>query len=317
MKELRVQWLGRREYLATVALQEELVRQRRAGEIPDTLLLLEHEAVITVGRAYPASLRSAPLPALAGERLGEGDVNGYVNGNADCHEESRDALPLPQETRSVSGEGSLRSSGGGPPYDNGSSPLPLSRRPSVSARDTAAGSGEGNGGVPPIPVVETSRGGQATYHGPGQLVAYPIVDLRQWRTDLHWYLRQLEAAGIETLRRLGLSAGNRPGHTGVWIEERKIASIGVAVRGWVTYHGLALNVACDMAGFADFDPCGLPSEVMVSLRELGVEATVIAVAAAFAQAFQQTMGYGRLNTLPETPEDFLRLTDVSTTIRGR
>jgi len=264
VRELQVWRLGTREYAATVALQKELVRRRRAGEIPDTLLLLEHEAVITVGRATGNVVPPA-APSLQGGGGGNGDGRG--------------ALPLPR------GEGSLRSSGGGTPSG--------------------------------IPIVETSRGGQATYHGPGQLVAYPIVDLRQWRTDLHWYLRQLEAVGVETLRRLGVEAGNRPGHTGVWIGERKIASIGVAVRGWITYHGLALNVDCDMAGFDGFSPCGLPSDTMVSLRDLGLALTTSQVGGAFAEAFQGVFGYGRLNILPETPEALLHLRAVSTTMRGR
>lgn len=230
MRELVVGWLGRREYLATVSLQEELVRLRRVGGLPDVLLLLEHEAVITVGR--------------------------------------RDADGLPSAAQ-------------------------------------------------PIPTVETSRGGQATYHGPGQLVAYPILDLRQWRQDLHWYLRQLETVGIETLRQFGLNAGNGAGHTGVWIEEKKIASIGVAVRGWVTYHGLALNVDCDMAGFAGLRPCGLPPETMTSLRDLGGVGTVPEVAAAFEKAFQGVFAYDKLSSLPETPEDLLPLRPVATTICGR
>lgn len=210
MTNLAVAWLGRREYTATVALQEELVRLRRAGEAPDMLLLLEHEAVITVGRGAGWEAR-----------------------------------------------------------------------------------GPSNG----IPLVETSRGGQATYHGPGQLVAYPIIDLRARHKDLHWYLRQLEAVGVEALRQFGVQTRNIPGHTGVWIDNRKIASIGVAVRGWVTYHGLAMNVDCDMGGFAGFDPCGLPPETMVSLRDLGVAATVPEVAGAFAQAFQATFGYDKLVAL--------------------
>lgn len=148
-------------------------------------------------------------------------------------------------------------------------------------------------------------------------MAYPIIDLRQWQTDLHWYLRQLEAAGIVALEALGVMAGNRAGHTGVWIGERKIASIGVAVRGWVTYHGLALNVDCDLAGFAGFNPCGLPPETMISLRELGVETTTAELAEPFARAFQGVFGYGKVDFLPETPEDLLHLIAVSTTICGR
>jgi lipoyl(octanoyl) transferase len=116
-----------------------------------------------------------------------------------------------------------------------------------------------------IGVHEVERGGDVTFHGPGQLVGYPILDLRQHREDLHWYLRSLEAALVESLRILGLAAGCRPGLTGVWINERKIASIGIHVKQWITYHGFALNVTTDLSYFGLIVPCGIPGVVMTSV----------------------------------------------------
>lgn len=206
MKALEVRSLGLCEYRAMVALQEELVRQRRDGEIADTLLLLEHEPVITVGR-------TKGVGESAADRVGE------------------------------------------------------------------------------IPVVETSRGGQATYHGPGQLVLYPILDLRQWRCDLHEYLRQLEAVVIQSLATVGLTGERRDGYTGVWVAGLKIASIGVAVRGWITYHGVALNVCNDMAGFAAINPCGLPAAVMTRVVDQGAAVTVAELLPAAEAAFRSVFEY--------------------------
>ena len=119
-----------------------------------------------------------------------------------------------------------------------------------------------------VPVVEVERGGDVTYHGPGQLVAYPIVFLEEGERDLHRFLRNLEEAIIRALGDVGLAAGRRVGATGVWIEERrKIASIGIACRRWVTFHGLALNVATDLTAFARIRPCGFDAEVMTSVSE--------------------------------------------------
>lgn len=207
MRPLEVRHLGLCEYQAMVKLQEALVSQRRAGEVGDTLLLLEHEPVITVGRAH------RPAPGLA------------------------------------------------PASDS-------------------------------IPIVETARGGQATYHGPGQLVIYPILDLRQWQPDLHWYLRQLEETVIRAVGEFGLAAHRREGYTGVWANGKKIASIGVAVRGWITYHGVALNVDCDMRPFSCMSPCGLPAEIMSSLSEQGLPVTVADVMPLVEKAFRETFGFG-------------------------
>ncbi|KAK9845768.1 hypothetical protein WJX81_001903 [Elliptochloris bilobata] len=105
--------------------------------------------------------------------------------------------------------------------------------------------------APPLPLHRTERGGEVTYHGPGQLVAYPVLDLRRFRSDLHWYLRALEEVVIRALREVsGLEGVRRAGLTGVWLPGGKVAAIGVRARRWVAYHGLALNVAPDLAPFA-------------------------------------------------------------------
>ena len=144
-----------------------------------------------------------------------------------------------------------------------------------------------------VSVVEVERGGDVTYHGPGQLVGYPILDLTDHRPDLHWYLRTLEDALVLALGRLGVEAERRAGLTGVWTAGRKIASIGIHVKQWVTFHGFALNVATDLTAFDLIVPCGIEGVVMTSVAEelvrpgspaLWAEA-IEAVTAAFAETF--------------------------------
>jgi len=189
VKAARTIDLGRREYRQVWTLQQELVAQRQRGEIEDTLVLVEHPDVITLGRRL-----SAPANVVA-------------------------------------------------PGD--------------------------------IPVVEIERGGDVTYHGPGQLVGYPILALDGDERDLHAYLRNLEEALIGVCADVGLAGGRKAGWTGVWIGERKVASLGIAVRKWVTMHGFALNVATDLARFAAINPCGLDAAVMTSLaRECGRAVTL-------------------------------------------
>lgn len=119
-------------------------------------------------------------------------------------------------------------------------------------------------------VVEVERGGDVTWHGPGQLVGYPILDLRRHRTDLHWYLRTLEQALIGALARIGIDSRRIAGKTGVWTDSRKIASIGIHVKRWVTLHGFALNVDPDLAWFDRIVPCGISDVRMTSVAaELG------------------------------------------------
>ena len=127
----------------------------------------------------------------------------------------------------------------------------------------------------PYPVFEINRGGQATYHGPGQLVGYPIIDLRIRGRDVHHYLRKLENVLIDLLADFGLQGVRIDGKTGVWIQDRKIASIGVGVRKWVTMHGFALNVASDLSGFQNITPCGLSGVRMTSISgELATEVSL-------------------------------------------
>ncbi|MCD6361103.1 MAG: lipoyl(octanoyl) transferase LipB [Armatimonadetes bacterium] len=190
--------------------QRELLKRRRAGEIPDTLLLLEHPEVVTVGR-------------------GATDAADWVNLAA------------------------LRARG--------------------------------------VEVLHVARGGLATYHAPGQLVGYPILNLRELRTDLHWYLRSLERVLIEALGELGCPARRREGFTGVWVGRHKVASIGVAVRGWVTWHGFALNVNCHTPLREALTPCGLSSDVMASLDELmDTPPEMGAVSEAVAECFCAVFG---------------------------
>ncbi|MEY2520845.1 MAG: lipoyl(octanoyl) transferase [Verrucomicrobiota bacterium] len=131
----------------------------------------------------------------------------------------------------------------------------------------------------PHPLFPINRGGQATYHGPGQLIGYPIIDLRECGQDLHRYLRWIEALLIETLAEVGITATTRQGLTGVWIADRKIASIGVGVRHWITMHGFALNVCGDLAPFDQIVPCGIANVTMTSIeKETGGEYSLEAVA---------------------------------------
>lgn len=170
------------DFQETWSHQEELVAQRRSGEINDTLLLLEHAPVYTIGRTRDQS-------------------------------SLRDQSQLPH------------------------------------------------------PLVEINRGGEGTFHGPGQLIGYAILDLSGYRQDLHRHLRNLEEAIIRTLDKIGIKAQRREGLTGVWIESRKIASLGVGVRSWVTLHGLALNVQRkSLPPFQAITPCGIADVTMTSIE---------------------------------------------------
>ena len=209
-------WLGRLAYQPALDLQEKTLAARAAGEIPDQLLLLEHDPVYTIGRQRDRS--------------------------------SLGATPLPH------------------------------------------------------PVVEINRGGQATFHGPGQLVGYFIFDLQKLTPDLHLFLRWIEEGLIALLQGYGLTAQRREGLTGVWIEDRKIASIGVGVRKWITMHGFALNIASDLTGFESITPCGLTGVTMTSLsRELGREIPVEEAATAAETIFISRYPFlSSLNPQPST-----------------
>jgi lipoyl(octanoyl) transferase len=149
-----------------------------------------------------------------------------------------------------------------------------------------------------IELFDTGRGGDVTYHGPGQLVGYPILDLKPDRCDLHRYVRDLEQVLIRALADLGIAAGRAAGLTGVWVERRKIAAIGVRVSsGWITSHGFALNVATDLAYFDAIVPCGIRDRAVTSItRETGsdhsLEAVGQTVARHFAHVFERTIPAG-------------------------
>jgi len=182
-----VEQLGQVEYTEALRLQREKVAQRKAGEIPDTLLLLEHPHVYTFGR------------------------------NA-----RRENLLVSPEWLAARG-----------------------------AR-----------------IFETDRGGDVTYHGPGQLVGYPIFDLTQHRRDLAWYMRSLEEVFIGVARDFGVEAGRLAGAPGVWVGQHKLVAMGVHVSRWVTSHGFALNVNTDLGYFNWIVPCGLPGKGVTSLAKI-------------------------------------------------
>ena len=141
-----------------------------------------------------------------------------------------------------------------------------------------------------IECIETRRGGDITLHNPGQLVGYPVVDLSHYERDLHRYLRLLEQTLIATLADYGLHGKTISGKTGVWIEQRKIASIGIAVRHWISYHGFALNVRNDLSIFDTIVPCGLNGVTMTSMsKELNREICFEDVSKTFIKHFSKTM----------------------------
>ena len=143
----------------------------------------------------------------------------------------------------------------------------------------------------PHPVVQTNRGGQATYHGPGQLIGYPILDLQTRGRDLHIYLRALEELLIAACGSFGVCATRRDGLTGVWVGGRKLASIGVGVRRWISMHGFALNVCGPLDGFAHITPCGIAGVEMTSLeRETARAISVKEVADAIAALAEAQFG---------------------------
>ena len=188
-RPLAVRRLGRLPYAEALALQRSLVEDRRAGRIPDTLLLVEHPHVLTLG----------------------------VRG------------------------------------DGGRSHI-LATNEALAARG--------------IEVHETGRGGDITYHGPGQLVGYPIINLNPDRRDVHRYVRDLETVLIRTAADYGITAGRIEGLTGVWVGNEKLAAIGVRIARWITSHGFALNVTTDLALFDLIVPCGIAGRGVTSLGRL-------------------------------------------------
>ena len=165
---------------------------------------------------------------------------------------------------------------------------------------------------------EVERGGNVTFHGPGQLVGYPIVDLKRHRQDLHWYLRQVEETLIRGLAALGIAAERREKLTGVWTDGRKIASIGVHARDWVTWHGFALNVSTDLRYFDLIVPCGIGGVEMTSVeRELGRDVPMgdarTAMTTAFAEVFDlraAPMSQDSFEALLAAPEGAARVSPL-------
>lgn len=213
MRDLVVRRLGLVPYAAALDLQRHLVEERRAGRVPDTLLLLEHPHVITLG-----------------VKLAE------------------------------------------------------ARSHVVAAPETLAAQG--------VEVVEAGRGGDVTYHGPGQLVAYPILDLRPDRQDVHRYVRDLEEAMIRLCAVYGVAADRVKGYSGAWVGDRKIGAIGVRISRWITSHGLAFNVNTDLGLFDLIVPCGIADKGVTSLsRELGrtvpLDEAGDALAATFGRVFDR------------------------------
>jgi lipoate-protein ligase B len=195
--------LGLRDYLEVWKLQSRLVELRAKNVLPDTLILVEHPHVFTVGKG------------VAGE---------------------------------------------------------------------APTSIEG------VAVYRIERGGQWTYHGPGQLVGYPILDLNARKRDIHGFLRNIEESLIRTLDGFGI-AGERQEQTGVWVGKKKIASIGAAIRNWVSFHGFALNVNTDLSYFQMISPCGFPGSTMTSMKVLlGVETDIEIVKGRLRKNFEDVFG---------------------------
>jgi len=205
-------WLGTVDYERALELQEAMASARLADAIGDTLLLLEHPHVYTLGRGASEHYLVAP------------------------------------------------------PRD--------------------------------VPIYRVSRGGQVTYHGPGQLIGYPILKLEGPARDVHQYVRALERAIIETLGVYGIGAARRDKLTGVWVGERKIASIGIGIRRWITLHGFALNVDCDLRFFDRIVPCGLDGCRMTSIACEGrADLDTVGTAHLLAQHFAQVFGYGSIDTV--------------------
>jgi lipoyl(octanoyl) transferase len=139
-------------------------------------------------------------------------------------------------------------------------------------------------------VYRIERGGEVTYHCPGQLVGYPILNLRYYRQDLHWYLRQLEEVILQTIAIYGLSGSRIGGLTGVWVEGYKIAAIGIKVSRWITYHGFAINVCPDLSGFAEIIPCGIANKPVGSLRQFLPNISLMQVQQDLSRVFASVFG---------------------------
>jgi lipoyl(octanoyl) transferase len=144
--------------------------------------------------------------------------------------------------------------------------------------------------APPLPLHRIDRGGEVTHHLPGQLVLYPVLDLQRHGADLHLYLRELEAVVLDLLAELGLAGERCPGRTGVWLEGRKLAAIGVGARRWISQHGLALNVTCPLDGFGAIVPCGIADRPVARLSDWRPDLDIAAVQPRLIAAFACRFG---------------------------
>lgn len=204
--------LGLRDYLEVWELQRNLAEQRAKKLILDTLILVQHPHIFTVGKAV------------------QGEIPTEING---------------------------------------------------------------------VPVLRVERGGQWTYHGLGQLVGYPILDLEARDRDIHSFLRNIEETLIMALAKFDIAAERREGQTGVWVERKKIASIGAAIRNWTSFHGFALNVNTDMSYFEMIEPCGMPSSTMTSMKtQLGRELDFDLVKTQVRNAFEVIFKLELADTTP-------------------
>ena len=156
---------------------------------------------------------------------------------------------------------------------------------------------------PPAPLFRIDRGGEVTHHCPGQLVLYPVLNLQRHGADLHLYLRELEAVVLDLLAELGLPGERMEGFTGVWLEGRKVAAIGVGARRWISQHGIALNVDADLSGFAAVVPCGLVGRPVGRLADSRPELSAAALRARLLQCFSRRFG---LKLRPPTPQEALQ-----------
>lgn len=161
-----------------------------------------------------------------------------------------------------------------------------------------------------IPLHRTERGGEVTYHTLGQLVGYPILDLRHYRQDLHWYLRQLEEVVIRAIANFGFRGERIEGLTGVWVEGRKVAAIGIKVSRWITMHGFAVNVCPDLQGFRAIVPCGIADRPVGALAEWQPNLTVEEVRQAIAQSFADVFQVASHIASPEFFQNTLDLVSV-------
>jgi len=149
-----------------------------------------------------------------------------------------------------------------------------------------------------ISVFEIDRGGDITYHGPGQIVGYPIISLTEWQNDTHKYLRALEEVIILTCKEYGLTSGRKPKYTGVWIQERKIAAIGIKISNWISMHGFAFNVHTDLKLFDGIIPCGIRGKEVTSLaNELGQDIAIEEVKEKLLKNFIEVFQYGKIETM--------------------